>query len=167
MRTSMLILFTTLFSINTVQAAPGSASGSRSVFFKLECFHFNPQAEVGIRKCKVGSTFEKKVSQDGWELIDDSVSSDHPTLDVNCEGWSRSYSAKRFTNLLGTRLQNESDPFPSLGLPRGVLHSGNGPTSGNHVSTALLEIEIGAEIHSLPGVCYIWTNSEPLQVAKV
>jgi hypothetical protein len=84
----------------------------------------------------------------------------NPKLEVVCDGETIfNNSARRFTGLLGTRIQGESGPFPALILPRGALHSGANGGSGPHVSKALIEIDDGRRVFQEEGRCHIWTGN--------
>jgi len=86
---------------------------------------------------------------------DESTGRENPTLVVTCDDRKVfNNSARRFTSLLGTRIQGETGPFPSILLPRGALHSGANNTSGDHVSDSILELDE----HRLEGSCHIWTG---------
>lgn len=82
--------------------------------------------------------FSKAVTLDGGEIVDDSSLGNNPTLVVTCDGTVvYNDSAHRSTALLGSIIQAESGPVPSLSLDRGELHD------GTHVAGSYLTVDIG------------------------
>jgi hypothetical protein len=131
----------------------------KDVCFNVQCDFYNADNPVGFRSCKAAARFHKNVTRDGGEIQDDSNSSNNPEFEVNCEGVQLyNNSSHRYTDLLGTRIQGQSGPFPAILLPRGSLHSGANGTSGDHVSPSILEIDSGSRIVRTYGSCHIWTG---------
>lgn len=138
---------------------------TKEVCFNLVCFYESKKLsddrdDWGFKKCKVASTFKKKVTLDGGEVEDDSYHENNPQLEVDCDG-QRIFnnSARRFTDLLGTRIQGETGPFPAISLPRGALHGNFPHDSGYHVSPSVLEVEGDKHKERLKGKCHIWTGA--------
>lgn len=113
--------------------------------------------------CKAVAIFEKVVTLDGGEVADHSpvastpLSPQIPRLTVECDNETKyNDHARRFTDLLSTRIQGLSGPFPAIYLPRGALHT------GQHVSDSYLEIDSGIPTNRairMPGKCYVWTGA--------
>jgi hypothetical protein len=132
---------------------------SKEVSFNLVCYYNDRHNPEGYENCKAAAKFQKDVTTDGGEVADDSTFKDNPQLEVSC-GHSTLFnnSARRFTDLLGSRIQGETGPHPAITLPRGALHSGSDRTSGDHVSSSTLEIDIGTKLLRTQGICYIWSG---------
>jgi hypothetical protein len=112
-----------------------------------------------FKQCRVVTTFYKHVTVDGAEMNDESDLINNPWLEVRCDGLTVfNDRARRFTALLGTRIQGESGHFPCLQLPRGTLHSGSNGTSGAHVAQAFFEVDVGNFFFHGKGKCQIWTE---------
>ena len=150
------------------QQGPGQQPGcpdrcelpTQMACFNLVCYYNNAENPDGYKNCKVASRFNKLVTIDGGEVQDDSTIPDNPEFEVSCEDkLIYNNSARRFTDLLGTRIQGEAGPHPSITIPRGALHSGVHGTSGDHIAPSVFEIDTGS--HGLlrtRGTCYIWTG---------
>ena len=140
---------------------------TRPVCFNLVCYYHDKDAQTGqYHDCKVASTFIKNVSVDGGEVDDVSVSPNNPTLEVTCDQNPAplyNNSSYRSTDLLGTTIQGQAGPNPTITLPRGELHTGSDNNlGGNHTSPSLLTIDYGTagdEHQSLRGECDIWTGN--------
>jgi hypothetical protein len=132
---------------------------------KDECFNvscsYENEDEHGIpHTCKAVSTFTKAVTLDGGEVEDDSTIHNNPSFEVSCDGQIiYNNSARRYTGLLGTRIQGETGPFPGIFLPRGALH-GNAPDdAGYHVAVSYLQVDTPSVPARLRGQCEIWTGN--------
>jgi hypothetical protein len=111
--------------------------------------------------CKVSSTFAKRITADGGEIMDRSPDpgqgnpAELPMLSVEC-GPEAKYNdhARRWTDLLSTRIQGLTGPHPAIYLPRGALHE------GTHVADSYLEVESGipGDPVRMYGKCHIWTG---------
>ncbi|OFZ19480.1 MAG: hypothetical protein A2X94_09020 [Bdellovibrionales bacterium GWB1_55_8] len=153
---------------------PGNCPGrnctppTKSVCFNLVC-HYDFQQHIqgeeqqngsGLKSCKVAARFDKLVTIDGGEVTDDSIHPDNPELEVSCDDkLVYNNSARRFTDLLGTRIQGQMGPHPAITLPRGALHAGSGETSGRHIAPSVLELDTGRGFERARGTCYIWTGA--------
>ena len=141
---------------------------TKKVCFNLQCtYGDHHENETSIdpegghdRNCRAAATFVKAVTKDGGEVSDDSNSHNNPRFEVKCGKDSLTdNSARRFTTLLGTRIQREQGPFPAILLPRGALHSGSDNLAGFHVAKSVLEVDTGHKVKHLHGTCYIWTGN--------
>ena len=146
---------------------------TRDVCFNLVCFyHGKDVKDHGFKECKAASTFVKKVTVDGGEVADDGDRDRdddkrrNPTLEITCDDDPRpvyNNSAYRSTDLLGTVIQGQSGPNPSITLPRGELHTGSDNNlGGNHQSPSELTIEFGTahdDHEHMKGECTIWTGN--------
>lgn len=113
-----------------------------------------------FHECTAAATFKKEVTVDGGEVVDDSNFENNPELNVVCRGNKIfNSSANRYTDLLGTRIQGESGPFPALLLPRGALSSGADNRSGDHVTFGSLELTLKKGLVHKKGKCFIWTKA--------
>jgi hypothetical protein len=114
-----------------------------------------------FKSCKAAAKFVKAVTKDGGEVADDSDHRNSPELEVACDGQTlflHNNSARRFTDLLGIRIQGLSGPHPAITLPRGALHTGPNGTAGSHVAPSTLELNLDSKVLRQRGVCYIWTG---------
>ncbi|MGZ3687414.1 MAG: hypothetical protein ACXVBW_03900 [Bdellovibrionota bacterium] len=134
---------------------------TKEVCFNLVCYYNNEHNPEKFKSCKFASTFRKKVTIDGGEVVDDSHFGNNPTIDLECDGKDLyPGSARRFTDLLGTRIQGEAGPHPAITLPRGALHSGSEDNrAGDHQAPSTLELDSGYEVLRTKGTCYIWTGN--------
>lgn len=147
---------------------------------KEECFniicHYKSHNEKndGYEKCQVAARFLKNVTLEGGEVEDSSEQpKDHHgngpregeppnnegphrdffdhQFEVKCDGHLiYNDGARRFTDMLGTRIQAETGPYPAILLPRGTLHA------GHHYAPSWLEL--GEQ--NMRGSCYIY-NGQP------
>ena len=133
---------------------------TRETCFNIQCTFENPNAPAGYQRCEVSAVFDKKVTLGGGEVRDDSSQRDNPEFQVTCDGSSVfNNSARRFTDLLGTRIQGETGPHPSLSLPRGALHTGAHGGAGSHYSPAALELNVLGQWIRTGGTCFIWSGA--------
>jgi hypothetical protein len=89
------------------------------------------------------------VTLDGGEVTDDSEYPFNPKFEIECDDeWIQKGPSRRFTEILGTRIQAEQGPFPALVLPRGALHV------GPHSSDARLEFTN----QTMNGSCFIYSG---------
>jgi hypothetical protein len=139
---------------------PDCKPKTKEVCFNLVCYYNDHKQPEGYKNCRAAATFTKDVTLDGGEVEDDSNHKNNPQLEVSCGGSTLFFnnSARRFTNLLGTRIQGETGPFPAVLLPRGALHSGADNTSGDHTSPSVLELDTGSYLTRSKGFCHIWTG---------
>ena len=131
--------------------------------FNVACFYNDAKQVKGFRSCKANAIFTKNVTADGGEVADESPTPTHPLsteipqFKVECENTSLwNDHGRRFTDLLSTRIQALSGPFPAIYLPRGALHV------GPHVSDSYLEIETDmpkSKPIRIVGKCHIWTGA--------
>lgn len=132
---------------------------TREVCFNMVC-HYDFDTESEPRHCTASATFNKDVTVDGGEVRDDSALGNNPRLEVTCDNEKIfSNSARRFTDLLGTRIQGQTGPNPAVLLPRGALHSGGENSSGSHYSSSVLELDNGRDFVRAKGKCFIWTGA--------
>lgn len=138
----------------------GCEEKTKDVCFNVVCYYHNPQNPPGYKSCRAAAKFQKDVTLSGGEVEDDSNVKNNPELEVSCENTVLyNNSSNRFTNLLGTRFQGQTGPFPAVLLPRGALHSGSNGSSGNHTSSSILEIDSTHGQLKAQGSCYIWTGA--------
>jgi hypothetical protein len=116
------------------------------------------------KTCKAISIFEKVVTAEGAEVTDESpepstpLSPQVPRFSVECDGLPEpvyNNYARRFTDLLSTRIQALTGPKPAIYLPRGALHV------GYHVADSYLDIDTGIPTQKqlrIPGKCNIYTG---------
>lgn len=172
----------TLMGLMTIALAAGSARAdgggncpdghdctppTRPVCFNLVCYYHDKDAKNGeYKECKAASTFIKNVTEDGGEVADVSEHPFNPTLEVTCDNNPSpvyNNSAYRSTDLLGTKIQGQTGPNPSISLPRGELHTGSDNNlGGNHESPSELAIDVGTAHDGqqrLRGECQIWTGN--------
>lgn len=137
---------------------PDCAPETEEACFNLVCnYEFEPSS--GVRKCSVASTFVKDVTKDGGEVVDNSDWKNNPIFEVSCDGEKIfNNRARRFTDLLGTRIQGESGPTPAILLPRGQLHTSADGQGGGHYSRSVLELDNGHGFIRGKGSCFIWTG---------
>jgi hypothetical protein len=133
---------------------------TKTTCFNLVCYFDDEKNPHGFKSCKAAAKFNKRVTVDGGEVQDDSNLGDNPQFEVTCDNKILfNNSARRFTDLLGTRIQGETGPHPSISIPRGELHSGSDGRSGDHISPAVLELDTGNQLLRTRGQCYIWTGA--------
>lgn len=112
------------------------------------------------RTCTAAAVFDKKVTKDGGEVSDVSGKDDAVKMEVSCEGypiWNP--PARRFTDLLGTRIQGQQGPDPAISLPRGVLHSSEEGKGAGHYSYSTLELNTQDGFKRAHGSCFIWSGN--------
>src|SRR5690242_19757913 len=123
MRTLMLGMLIYAFGANLALAndaednchGPHCKPKTREVCFNVVCSFIDKDQPAGYENCRVASTFNKRGRLGGGEVEDDSVQATNPQLQVKCEGGTIfNNSARRFTDLLGTRIQGETGAFPAL-----------------------------------------------------
>lgn len=140
---------------------------TREVNFNLMCnYDFGHHLVVNddghyARSCTVSATFRKNVTMDGGEVQDDSNDMNNPQMQVECDGsviFGPS-GARRFTDLLGTRIQGQTGPTPAILLPRAALHSGAEGQSGSHYSESTLEVRAPSGLERARGSCFIWSGN--------
>ena len=133
---------------------------TRETCFNLVC-HYEFEGEGTPRHCTASTIFNKAVTRDGGEVQDDSNLSNNPRLEVSCDDKVVfANSARRYTDLLGTRIQGQTGPTPAILLPRGTLHSGSEGSNGGHYSRSILEIDTGQHFLRGKGKCFIWTGPQ-------
>lgn len=164
---SYAILGMLAFLIGSANAGIARADGdqcpdckppTKPVCFNLVCsYQFDGWDKHA--SCKVAATFVKDVTKDGGEVTDDSQDDNNPRLEVSCDGIPIfNNSARRYTDLLGTRIQGQEGPDPAVTLPRGELHTGPDGISGGHYSYSTLELDDDTLRRSAKGSCFIWTG---------
>ncbi|MEW6055990.1 MAG: hypothetical protein AB1540_05190 [Bdellovibrionota bacterium] len=133
--------------------------------FNVVCAYNDVNNPEGFKTCRASAVFDKEVTLDGGEVVDESpepspdLSSEIPFFKVECDNvskWNDQAHSRRFTDLLSTRIQALSGPFPSIYLPRGALHV------GPHVVGSYIEIDTGIPSNQqirTNGKCHIWTGA--------
>lgn len=125
---------------------------TKEACFTVVCHYQAKDRDDHYQKCRAASTFVTRVTSDGGEVQGDSDLTNSPKFEVECDGHMiYNNGARRFTDLLGTRIQAETGPFPAIVLPRGELHD------GHHFSPSWLEL--GEQ--NLRGSCYLYTEDRP------
>ena len=123
----------------------------RPLCFNLVC-NFSDEKSTDFKKCTVAANFTKKVTDDGWEIWDDSEPGSNPTFEIECNSEVIfNGSAHRYTDRQGTRLQAETATFPSLVIPKNSLREGHRYTS------AVLELQ---NQQHMDGFCYLYTGPQ-------
>lgn len=138
---------------------PNCRVPTRTTCFNVVCYY---QSEMdNFKNCRASATFKKNVTKDGGEVADDSTFENNPRFEVQCDGKTIfNNSARRFTGMLGTRIQAEAGPLPAIFLPRGELHGdGYRGNAGDHVSMSYLELDTQNGPERLQGTCHIWTGA--------
>jgi hypothetical protein len=142
---------------------PDCVPETRDVCFNLVC-HYDFDEDHGPadhehHHCTAAATFTKAVTLDGGEVADNSHEGSNPALNISCD--DHEYDprpARRFTGLLGTRIQGETGPTPAILLPRGELHTGPGDQNSGHYSKSILELDADHGFKRGDGSCFIWTG---------
>ncbi len=172
---ALLGFFAFAFNLPTLALAHDQSSGddhspchgeeceqpTRPVCFNIVCNYESHDNRGDKTSCKAASTFFAPVTLDGGEVESQSHLGNNPQLEVTCDDNKVTYnnSARRYTDLLETRIQGEEGPTPAILLPRGELHSGPDHKSGNHVSPSILELQGEHGLERLEGSCQIWTGA--------
>lgn len=123
---------------------------TRPVCFNLFC-SFQRQEEGKFERCEVASTFTQLVTEEGWEVRENSEEPFNPTFEVKCDH-EVVFNGKghRYTDHLGTRIQAIPGPFPAIVMPRNALRE------ERHYSEASLEFDR----ERLDGFCYVYTGPQ-------
>lgn len=135
---------------------------TKEVCFNLVChydFDEDHDQDHHRRHCTAAATFKKRVTEQGGEVSDNSKPEDDVKLEVKCEDdHFDPRPGRRFTDLLGTRLQGEQGPTPAILLPRSELHTGPGDKNSGHYSKSVLELDTNKGFRRGEGECFIWTG---------
>ncbi len=138
---------------------PACHEKTKPVCMNLKCDYKFRHHDKDIN-CAVVTVFNKTVTEDGGEVSDVSGKDDDVKMEIACEGtpiWNG--PARRFTDLLGTRIQGEQGPNPAITLPRGVLHSNEDGKGAGHYSHSRLELQTDEGWKRADGACFIWSGN--------
>jgi hypothetical protein len=137
---------------------PHCTPETKPACFNVVC-HYEMEYESAYHKCTAATKFTKAITLDGGEVVDNSNGENNPTLEVSCDGHViYNNNARRFTDMLGTRIQGESGPVPAILLPRGELHTGADGQGGGHYSSSVIELDDPSGFTRGKGKCFIWTG---------
>jgi hypothetical protein len=152
-----LLLLQTLANASEDGKDPGKPH-HEPVCFNLICKYSSKSPREGMppsfdtpTTCRAAAVFTKDVTLDGGEILDTSDPNSNPDFEVECdEHVIFNDRAHRYTDIMGTRIQALTGPYPALLLPRGALRDTRG-----YIHSSL---DLDGRI--LSGYCYLYTGPQ-------